>query len=348
MILESAIRRGTRAAQPAANVVGTGVIYFVTDELVIERSNGTSWESYSNGAAGSITLAMLANLATQRVIGRNTAGTGVPEAVTAAQILAWIGNTQGQILYRDASGWTVLSPGTSGQALTTAGAGANPSWTTISSSIWPRKSWNSRATPELGEPMNDWFMGADGFTLATTQSNPTPDINGVVIRNTTSASANNTSGMRWHTGTITQELTSGFALPKCRFKIRTGSDITTLRFLIGLRIAAATPLADTENNMCLIRYSTNVPDTGWTAVTVDNVGNVNSSNIVAIAADTIYDMTIEYLSATEVRFTVNGTSVTITHASQIPTANITPHATVTTLAASARFFDWYNMSLDAL
>jgi len=38
------------------------------------------------------------------------------------------GATQGSILYRNASTWVVLTPGTSGQILTTAGAAANPSW----------------------------------------------------------------------------------------------------------------------------------------------------------------------------------------------------------------------------
>lgn len=42
-----------------------------------------------------------------------------------------IANTQGDVLYRNASGWTVLAPGTNGQVLSTGGAAANPSWTTV-------------------------------------------------------------------------------------------------------------------------------------------------------------------------------------------------------------------------
>lgn len=40
-------RRGTRANQPAATDVLIGTLYFVIDEFVIERSNGTSWENNS-------------------------------------------------------------------------------------------------------------------------------------------------------------------------------------------------------------------------------------------------------------------------------------------------------------
>ena len=41
--------------------------------------------------------------------------------------------TQGDILYRDASGLARLGAGTSGQVLQTGGTGANPSWTSLSS-----------------------------------------------------------------------------------------------------------------------------------------------------------------------------------------------------------------------
>lgn len=40
-----------------------------------------------------------------------------------------IGSTQGDILYRGASAWSALAPGTNGQILKSGGASANPSWT---------------------------------------------------------------------------------------------------------------------------------------------------------------------------------------------------------------------------
>jgi hypothetical protein len=39
-----------------------------------------------------------------------------------------VGSTQGQVLYRGASAWAPLSPGTDGQLLATQGAAANPQW----------------------------------------------------------------------------------------------------------------------------------------------------------------------------------------------------------------------------
>jgi hypothetical protein len=48
----SAIARGTRAAQPDATTVIVGALYFVTDQLVLERSNGTIWEDVSAAGGG--------------------------------------------------------------------------------------------------------------------------------------------------------------------------------------------------------------------------------------------------------------------------------------------------------
>lgn len=52
MALPSSIwQRGTRAAQPAASAVAAGTIYYVTDELVTERSTGAAWQDVSDGGA---------------------------------------------------------------------------------------------------------------------------------------------------------------------------------------------------------------------------------------------------------------------------------------------------------
>lgn len=52
MKLEDVILRDTRAAQPLASDVPSGTLYYVTDESVTERSNGTAWESYSDTGSG--------------------------------------------------------------------------------------------------------------------------------------------------------------------------------------------------------------------------------------------------------------------------------------------------------
>lgn len=83
-----------------------------------------------NLAAGSVTLAKLADVATDTVLGRTASGTGVVSALGATDVLDMLGSTQGNILYRNGTVWVALAPGTAGQVLQTGGAGANPSWAT--------------------------------------------------------------------------------------------------------------------------------------------------------------------------------------------------------------------------
>src|SRR5580765_4916371 len=51
--LDDVIRRGTRAAQPAAAAVTPGTLYGLTDEgNAVERSTGTVWQPYSPTGGG--------------------------------------------------------------------------------------------------------------------------------------------------------------------------------------------------------------------------------------------------------------------------------------------------------
>jgi hypothetical protein len=93
-----------------------------------------------------VTFPKLQDIATKRVIGRNTAGSGDPEEVTVDQLLDWIAGTaaQGDIFYRGASGIKRLAAGTSGFLLKTNGAGADPSW--IPSSSAGASTWTVAGT----------------------------------------------------------------------------------------------------------------------------------------------------------------------------------------------------------
>jgi hypothetical protein len=50
------------------------------------------------------------------------------EFAALSAILDGISSTRGSVLYRGASGWAALAPGTAGQVLQTGGPGADPSW----------------------------------------------------------------------------------------------------------------------------------------------------------------------------------------------------------------------------
>lgn len=77
---------------------------------------------------GSTPAAPAGSLNVSWAINTATAPDSVSASVSATQLLDVLGSTRGQVLYRNATAWTVLSPGTSGHLLRTGGAGADPSW----------------------------------------------------------------------------------------------------------------------------------------------------------------------------------------------------------------------------
>lgn len=78
-----------------------------------------------------------ADIADQRIVSNISGATGQPSANTLTAILDdIIGTTQGAVLYRNATDWTKLDPGTDGQFLKTQGAAANPAWDDVPVSPW--------------------------------------------------------------------------------------------------------------------------------------------------------------------------------------------------------------------
>lgn len=90
MKLEQVIQRDTRALQPLATEVPIGTLYYVTDEFVTERSDGTVWESFTDaGSIGVVDFTDLADVPTDytgdslKVLRINAAETAI-EFVTPA------------------------------------------------------------------------------------------------------------------------------------------------------------------------------------------------------------------------------------------------------------------------
>jgi len=103
--------------------------------------NGTVWTVLAPGTSGQVLVtggasanpswadAPLVSIPSGDMLANTTGSSGFPAGVTFTSYIDFVmGNTQGDILYRNGSNWTVLGPGTAGQALITGGAGANPSW----------------------------------------------------------------------------------------------------------------------------------------------------------------------------------------------------------------------------
>lgn len=82
--------------------------------------DGTTGKLLKDGLAPSMTI--------------GGASTPLGGTVTATTVLDSLGSTRGSVLYRGASGWTVLTPGTSGFFLKSNGAGADPSYASAAGS----------------------------------------------------------------------------------------------------------------------------------------------------------------------------------------------------------------------
>jgi len=93
-------------------------------------------------------------------------GTNITSAPLSSVIDGALGNTQGDILYRGSSGWTVLAPGTSGYILKSGGAAANPSWEAVSASgaITTIDGDSGSVTPTSGAVLIDG--GSTGLTTS--------------------------------------------------------------------------------------------------------------------------------------------------------------------------------------
>jgi len=75
----------------------------------------------------------LSTIASGYVLGNATGSTASPSGTSLSSVIdTAFGSTQGQILYRGASSWAALNPGTAGQLLSSGGSGADPSWTNAS------------------------------------------------------------------------------------------------------------------------------------------------------------------------------------------------------------------------
>ena len=127
-----------------ADITGLGVLATASTVNLSTQATGTTQAAQEPGhtgdvtnAAGSLALAIANNVVTNAKLaqmpantlkGNNTAAVANAVDITPSQALDVIGSTRGALTFRGASGWGVLAPGAAGQALTSNGAGADPSY----------------------------------------------------------------------------------------------------------------------------------------------------------------------------------------------------------------------------
>lgn len=121
--------RGIRQPIPSGYVLGRKSAGTGQPELVSINDLGQSLVGGSAAVSGGGGSAILAPIADKNLLANISGSTTQPAPHTLSDILdAILSNVRGSVVYRGASAWAALGPGTSGQFLKTQGASANPLW----------------------------------------------------------------------------------------------------------------------------------------------------------------------------------------------------------------------------
>lgn len=115
-------------------ITGSGTLSrsALTGDVTAPGASNVTTLATVNGSPG--TYGSTTSIPTLTVNGKGLVTAASATTLTAALDAAF-GNAQGNLLYRGASNWTVLAPGTSGNFLQTAGAAANPAWAAVSAGV---------------------------------------------------------------------------------------------------------------------------------------------------------------------------------------------------------------------
>lgn len=106
--------------------------------IIAPGTSGYALLSAGSGAdpAYGAVLSALPTIADGHLIGNASGGSAAAADTTLTALIdAALGSTRGSILYRGASGWAILAPGTSGNFLKSNGSGADPAYAAVSASL---------------------------------------------------------------------------------------------------------------------------------------------------------------------------------------------------------------------
>jgi hypothetical protein len=128
---------GTPASGVATNLTGTASGLTAGHVTTNANMTGdvTSVGNATTIAANAVTNSKLATAADGTIKSNISGVTAAPSDNTISAVLdKLLGSTRGSVIYRGASGWAALAPGSAGDVLTTQGSSADPSWEASSGS----------------------------------------------------------------------------------------------------------------------------------------------------------------------------------------------------------------------
>lgn len=175
-------------------------------------------------------------------------------------------------------------------------------------------------------------IGVDFVISGTGSSTADNDTDSRWIRTSTAASANATGQLQSITGILMRRrFRSAHVL-----RMKTYTDISSLRFWSGLFSSAPQLADDPTGDLAAFRYSTNAGDTEWMCCVKDGSTLSATASGVTVATDTMYLLWVE-TDDSEVRFYINETLVH-TASANLPSIDqdMGFHVGMTTLTAAVR------------
>ncbi len=336
------IGEGASAVNPIVLSSGQILIGSTGADPVAAAINSGTGILVGNGA-GSITVS-LAAIASHNILSNITGGSAAPIANTLSDTIdAAIGSVQGDILYRNVSGWVVLPPGTSGQFLTSGGAAANVSW---SSQVAPTGQAltevnDTNVTMTLGGSPTVALLAATSLTLGWTGQLG-------LTRGGTAASLTASNGGIVYSNASTLAILAGTATANLPLLSGISSAPSWGSFALNLGGALTTAAALTTSGA----FAANFTFTGITGVTFPTAGTLATTSQIPTGAaltktdDTNVTLTLGGSPTTAL---VNAASLTLGWTGQLSIARGgTSVSSVTTTPAATAWAGWdANLNLSA-
>ncbi len=205
-------------------------------------------------------------------------GTDAAYETLSSLIDSAFGSTQGQVLHRDGFGWVILAVGTNGQLLTSGGAAADVTWTTVSGNVVDTLAATLGAGPTTGGTdltvtTGDKILGAAELTIAASSGLMDLDATGAL-------SVNSSAGLiNIGTDAVAQKLTIG--------ELTTRTEVQVDALLVDLNAGASGMTLDSDGGISLdagASVNVTVVGTGQDLL-FRNIGSSAAISIDAVGTD---------------------------------------------------------------
>lgn len=139
----------------------------LTNKTIAAGSNTITGLTNSNlSGSAAVSNANLASVSNNTIKSNISGSTATPSDNSLTAIIDnALGSTQGSVLYRGASAWAALGPGSNGNILTAAGGSANPSWQAPAGAtpVWSYTAQSSNYSASVND-----YISASGATTTIT------------------------------------------------------------------------------------------------------------------------------------------------------------------------------------